>query len=44
MTEGDEYEPEQADLREGETPDDDAHARRNAEQLRMAEEYQEDDE
>ncbi|MFB6189668.1 MAG: hypothetical protein ABEI57_07265 [Halapricum sp.] len=33
-----EREFETADLREGETRDDDAHARRNAEQLRMAEE------
>lgn len=40
----DEWEPEPADLREGETPDDDSHAARNAEQLRMAEEELSDDE
>ncbi|GGL25898.1 hypothetical protein GCM10009037_06910 [Halarchaeum grantii] len=32
---GEEYEPEQATLRDGESRDDDVHARRNAEQLAM---------
>lgn len=36
-TTDDEYEPETAELRDGETTDDDAHARRNAEQIRIAE-------
>lgn len=31
-----EWDPQTAELREGETPDEDSHARRNAEQLRMA--------
>lgn len=34
----DEWDPQPAELREGETPDEDSHARRNAEQLRMARE------
>jgi len=39
----DEWDPEPAELRDGETTDIDSHARRNAEQLRMAEEHLEDD-
>jgi hypothetical protein len=35
---GDDWDPEPATLRDGETRDDDAHARRNAEQLRIARE------
>lgn len=38
-----EWDPDPAELREGESEDDDAHARRNAEQLRMAEEELEDE-
>jgi hypothetical protein len=39
----DEWDPETAELRNGETTDVDSHARRNAEQLRMAETNLEDD-
>ncbi|MFW5959436.1 MAG: hypothetical protein ACOCQ3_05490 [Natronomonas sp.] len=39
----DDWDPEKADLRDEETPDEDAHARRNAEQLRMAEEMEDDE-
>jgi protein-arginine kinase activator protein McsA len=39
----DEWDPETAELRDGETTDVDSHVRRNAEQLRMAEEHLEDD-
>jgi len=38
-----EWNPETADLRDGETTDVDSHARRNAEQLRMGEKDPEDD-
>ena len=39
----DEWDPETAELRDGETTDIDSHARRNAEHLRMAKEHLEDD-
>ena len=38
-----EWDPETAELRDGETTDVDSHVRRNAEQLRMAKEHLEDD-
>jgi hypothetical protein len=41
-TDGGEYEPERATLRDGEQPDMDAHARRNAAQLALAEREGED--
>lgn len=37
-TDGDEWDPQPAELRDGETPDEDSHARRNAEMLRRAHE------
>jgi hypothetical protein len=40
---GDDWDPEPATLREGETVDMDAHARRNLEQLRMRDDYDEND-
>lgn len=40
--ESDEWDPEPADLREGETVDMDAHARRNLEQARMLDDARED--
>ena len=41
MSDTDEWTPEPCELRDGETVDDDAHARRNAEQLRMLERHAE---
>ena len=43
VVEDDEWDPDQAELREGETRDDDVHARRNAEMLETAKEVLGDD-
>ena len=37
------WDPEPADLREGEHPDEDAHARRNLEQIRVLEREEDED-